>query len=119
MAGTREDATLMVELAKWGSMMQLDEAMRTIWADDFDPETADVRDSVVQRTLLFNETLGTLVKNDLLDRDLVYDWIWVEGLWGKVGPAALRAREQVGVAELYANFEALAAGQRLAAGAPA
>src|SRR5690242_15206537 len=112
MAGTREDATLMVELAKWGSMMQLDEAMRTIWADDFDPETADVRDAPVQRTLLFNETLGTLVKNGLLDRELVYDWIWVEGIWSKVGPAALRAREQAGVSELYANFEALAAGQR-------
>jgi len=92
MAGTREDATLMVELAKWGSMMQLDEAMRAIWADDFDPETADVRDAPVQRTLLFNETLGTLVKNDLLDRELVYDWIWVEGIWARVGPAALRQR---------------------------
>ena len=42
MAGSREDATLIVELAKWGAMMDLGEAARTIWADDFDPEAADV-----------------------------------------------------------------------------
>ena len=48
---------------------------------------------------------------DLLDRDLVYDWIWVTGAWDRVGPAALRAREQSGAPELFENFEALAQGQ--------
>jgi hypothetical protein len=38
---------------------------------------------------------------DLLDRDLVYDWIWVTGAWDRVGPAALRAREQSGSPELF------------------
>jgi hypothetical protein len=32
MAGTREDATLIVELAKWGAMSGLPEASRTIFA---------------------------------------------------------------------------------------
>ena len=41
MAGTREDAALIVELAKWGSMIGLPEASRTVFADDFDPESAD------------------------------------------------------------------------------
>ena len=115
MAGSREDAMMMIELAQWGSAMGLDEAMAVIWADDFNPEAADARDEPIRKILNWGETIGTLVKNGLLDRDLVYDWLWVEGAWGKVGPAALRAREQAGVPQLYENFEALAAGQRLAA----
>jgi len=113
MSGSREDATLLVELAKWGTMMRLDEASRAVYSDDFDPETADVRDQAVQTILVFNETIGTLVKNGLLDRQLVYDWLWVEGAWARVGPAAKRAREAQGVSQLYENFEALAGGQRL------
>jgi hypothetical protein len=117
MAGTREDAMMIVELSKLGAMIGLDEASRTIWADDFDPETADARDAAVQKVLFFNETIGTLVKNGLLDRELVYDWLWPAGAWQKVGPAALRAREAAGVAQLFENFEALAEGQRVGAAA--
>ena len=58
--------------------------------------------------LTWHETIGTLVKNHLLDRDLVYDWLWVVGAWERVGPAALKARELAGVPELFANFEELA-----------
>jgi hypothetical protein len=112
MAGTREDATLIVELAKWGAMIGLAEAGRKIFADDFDSEGADALDEEVQTTLVWHETIGTLVKNDLLDRDLVYDWLWVSGSWNRVGLAALKAREHAGVPELYENFEALAEGQR-------
>ena len=111
MAGTREDALLIVELAKWGSMIGLPEASRKIYADDFDRDSADAQDEAVQTTLFFNETIGTLVKNDLLDRALVYDWLWVRGAWDQVGAAAKRAREKSGVAAMYENFEALADGQ--------
>jgi hypothetical protein len=76
MAGTREDASLIVELAKWGSMIGLPEASRTIFADDFDSESAEALDPHVQTVLVFHETVGTLVKNRLLDRDLVLDWLW-------------------------------------------
>jgi hypothetical protein len=112
MAGSRDDATLMIELAKWGAMIGLAEASRTIFADDFDPDGVEANDPSVQAMLFFNETVGTLVKNDLLDRDLVYDWLWVAGSWERVGPAANRAREKAGVPQLFENFEALAAGQR-------
>ena len=119
MAGSHEDAMLLVELAKWGSMIGIDEASRTIWADDFDPDAAKASDPPVQATLLYFETIGTLVKNELIDRDLVYDWMWVEGVWNRVEPAAKRSREKSGVPQMYENFEALAAGQRQTAGAPA
>ena len=112
MAGNHDDAMLLVELAKWGAMIGLGEASRAIYADDFDPEKAEVTDPAVQAHLFFNETVGTLVKNGLLDRGLVYDWLWVSGSWDRVGPAARRAREKAGVPQLYENYEALAVGQR-------
>ena len=112
MAGSREDATLLVDLAKWGAMINLGESSRTIWADDFDPDAAEATDPEVQTQLVFFETVGTLVKNGLLDRDLVYDWLWVVGMWDRVAPAATRARERSGVPQMFENFEALAAGQR-------
>jgi hypothetical protein len=111
MAGTREDAQLMIELAKWGSMIGVAEASRKIFADDFDPDAVEALDPDIQSTLTWNETIGTLVKNGLLDRELVYDWLWVAGTWERVGPAALRAREKAGVPEMWENFEALAQGQ--------
>ena len=111
MAGTRDDAQLMIELAKWGAMIGVGPASRKIFADDFDPEAASALDEEVQTLLLFNETIGTLVKNDLFDRALVYDWLYVKGVWERVGPAAKRAREELGVSAMYENFEALAEGQ--------
>jgi hypothetical protein len=111
MPGTREDATLIVELAKWGAMIGLTEASRKIYADDFDAEGANALDPEVQAVLTWHETIGTLVKNHLLDRDLVYDWLWVAGSWDRVGPAARKARELAGEPELFANFEELAKGQ--------
>lgn len=111
MAGKREDATLLVELAKWGAMIDLPDASRKIFADDFDREGATALAPEVQTILVFHETIGTLVKNDLLDRELVYDWLWVSGSWDRVGAAARAAREQAGVPELFENFEALAKGQ--------
>jgi hypothetical protein len=111
MAGSHDDAMLMVELAKWGSMIGLADASRTIFADDFDPDAVEIFDASIQPLLVFHETIGTLVKNGLFDRDLVYDWLWVAGSWERVAPAVSRAREQAGVAALYENYEALAAGQ--------
>jgi hypothetical protein len=91
--------------------MSLEEAMHFVWADDFDREAASTEDILVSRVLSWAETIGTLTKNGLLDADLVLDWLWVSGLWDRVGPAALRQPEKHGVPELFENFEALAAKQ--------
>jgi hypothetical protein len=114
-AATHDDAVLVVELSKWGTMSGFSEAMGAIFADNFDPETADMRDPAVRTVLNFGETVATLVKNDLLDRELVYDWLWVAGPWNRVAPAARRAREATGTPLLYANFEELASGQQMPA----
>jgi hypothetical protein len=112
MAGSHNDAVLIVELAKWGAMSGLADAAGAIFADDFDPGAAELSDPSVRTVLGFFETVATLVENDLLDRELVYDWVWIAGVWARVGPAARRAREKAGVDYLYENVEALAAGQR-------
>jgi hypothetical protein len=107
----RQDGTMIVQLAQWGSALGLEEAMHAIWSDDFDPETASTDDVLVSRLLNWGETIGTLTKNGLLDTDLVLDWLWVAGAWARVGPAAVKQREKSGVPALYENFEALAAKQ--------
>ena len=108
---SREDAALLVQLAQWGATMGLEEAQQALWADEFEPEEATVDDVLVSRVLVWGETIGTLTKNGILDTDLVLDWLWVAGMWSRVGPAALKSREKHGVAELYENFEALASRQ--------
>jgi hypothetical protein len=105
---TQQDAALMLQAAQWGAQMGLGEANRNLFRDDFDPETADIRDEHVSTVLVFGETIGTLVKHDLISNELIQDWLWVEGMWGRVGPAALKAREASGESRLYENFEALA-----------
>ena len=113
MPATHDDAVLMIELAKWSSMIGIGEATRELFADTFDPDTAEVTNPAVGNMLMFGETVGTLVKNGLIDRGLVYDWLWVEGTWARVAPAAARARKETGEPKLYENYEALAAGQKL------
>jgi hypothetical protein len=109
-APTRDDAFLLMQVAQLGISAGLAELTPELFADDFDPETADARKSPAVRAALGHfEMIGTLTKNGLLSAELVHDMFWVSGIWGRVGPAALRERERVGEPRLYENFEALAA----------
>jgi hypothetical protein len=108
MAATYEDAALIVELVRWGTEMGLDDAGRVLFADEFDAETASVRDAPVGKMLAFGETVGTLVKHGILDRALVLDLWAVQASWSRVGPAGRRERERMGEPRIYENFEALA-----------
>ncbi|HET9093500.1 MAG TPA: hypothetical protein VFN36_00325 [Solirubrobacteraceae bacterium] len=107
-APTRDDATLMIQIAQWMATSGVNETMPALWASDFDPETADPQSAPVRLALGVFETIGTLVKHDLLSFELVKDWMWLEGIWSRVGPAALRMRAEAGEPRLYENFEALA-----------
>jgi hypothetical protein len=108
-AGSHDDAILIVELSKLGALLGVPEVARTIFAEDFDPNAVELDDPGVLKMLNFFETIATLVKNDLLDRDLVRDWVWIGGIWERLGPAAKRARERTGFSGLYESVEALAA----------
>jgi hypothetical protein len=109
MAATHDDAVLIVQLSQLAAVLGVNAAVRTILAPDFDPQTADTDDPEVQTILNFSETIATLVKHRLLDRELVQDWIWLAGFWERLGPAAERARRRTGAPSLYENLEALAA----------
>jgi hypothetical protein len=107
---TQEDGKMLIQLAQLGRSYGLNEAMPAIFADDFDPESANVMDTPVLAFLAYGELIGTLVKHDLISSDLVHDYLWVAGVWARVGPAAKRQREKLGEPRLYENFEALASG---------
>jgi hypothetical protein len=106
-SATHEDAMLMVELLRWGTEMGLEDALRTIFSEDFDPEGEPMESPVVGKVLTFGEALATMVKHGLLDRGLLVDLLWVEGIWARVEPHARRARERGNEPRLYENFEAL------------
>ena len=106
---THDDAQLMIGIAQWSTARGIPEAMPALFDESFDPDTADALiDKPVRTMLMFGESVGTLVKHDLLSAELVHDWLWIEGLWARVGPAARRQREKFGEPRLYENFEALA-----------
>jgi len=107
---THDDAVLMVQLAQWGTTLGVEDAMSQVFAPDFDPQTADAtEDSGVRKILNYGESIGTLTKHGLLSEQLVHDWLWISGMWERVGPAAKKVRAQAGEPRLYENFEALAA----------
>jgi hypothetical protein len=110
MPATYDDANLVMQIIRWGTEMGLADAVLAVLADDFDPETASTGDPSVQKVLSFGEVVGTLVNQGVLDRGLVQDMWWMEGLWSRVGPAAQRQREHLGEPRLSENFEKLAVG---------
>ena len=108
MVATYEDAGLIVQLMRWGSEMGLQESLAALFSPDFDAADGAKDSEDVRKVLFFGETVGALVKHNVLDRALLNDLLWIEGIWAQVAAHALYAREQSGVALLYENFEALA-----------
>ena len=109
MVATVDDAALVVQILRWGTEMGIEDALRAIFAPDFDPDAATTDNPSVGKVLYFGEAVATLVKHDLLDRALLVDLLWVEGIWRQVAPHARFAREESGEPRLYENFEALVA----------
>lgn len=106
---TQADAQLMIQLAQWGTSLGVWDSMPELFADDFDAQAADANeDDAVRTMLMFGETIGTLTSRGLLSAELITEWLWIEGLWERVGPAAMRLRERFDEPRLYENFEALA-----------
>jgi hypothetical protein len=104
---SHEEAMLLVNLLQWGASSGLNDALGEVFGDDFDPETATVQDRPVRSIVVFGEIVGTFVKSGALSRELVDDAFWVDGMWARVGPAAIKARTEAGEPRLYENFEAL------------
>ena len=117
---TQADAQLLVSLMSTPGALRAMDGMDLLWGYDtaptweqFDADHPHGSEGAraVNATLGINETIGTFVKQGLLDRGLVYDLYWIAGVWDRCRAIALHFREVSGVPEMYENFEALAAGQ--------
>ena len=117
-APTREDATLVVQLATLGAELALAEATNFIWSDQFVGEYEEFKRrhapgskgfEQVNKTAGWYETIATLVKNDLLSAELVHDWLAVEMTWRRLEGILVGMREESGEPRLFENFQALAA----------
>ncbi len=88
--------------------MGLDDAMKEIFSDGFDPSDGASESPAVRKILTFGETVGSLVKHGVLDWDLLSDLFWIDGMWNRVAAHAAFARNRLGEPRIYEHFEALA-----------
>ena len=118
---TREDAHLLLEIASWSSASGVMEAVNWVRSEDFVPDFASFDSKYpegsegrlrLNKVLGHNETVATLWKNKLISEELLFDWLWVTGMWDLVKDVAVGMREKSGVSALWENFEAMAERQR-------
>lgn len=118
---TQADAQLVLKLAQLSQTPTMERGQALLWKhrptgglsweefQGFDVESEDY--GGVMAVLKWHETIGTLVKQGLLNRELVLDWLWVSGTWELCRSIALGQRAETGVPQMWENFEALAASQ--------
>jgi hypothetical protein len=119
---TQTDAQLVVQLAQLGQSMRIDRGQALLWKHHKDGgitfaqfEAAYPTDSedatAIINVLKWHETVGTLVKQGLLNRGIVHDWLWVSGAWDTCRSIALGQRAEMNEPAIWENFEALALSQ--------
>jgi hypothetical protein len=115
---THEDAQLVVQLAQLGTQMVHPQARGWIWSDEFVSDPQDFWETYPPGTVQFDyvsgvaawyETVATLWKHGLLEERLLFDWLYVTGIWERLGPILLEMRKST--PQLWENFEALAKAQ--------
>jgi hypothetical protein len=119
---TQADAQIMIQLAQLATSMQIDRGDALLrhhreqggltyeqFNEAYKAPSPD--GSAILAVLKWHETVGTLVKQGLLDRGLVLDWLWVAGSWEQCRAIALGQRAETGIDAMWENFEALAAAQ--------
>jgi hypothetical protein len=119
-APTPQDAQLVVQLAQLAAVQGLDKAVAWLFAHKMPTEPAAFgerypRGSKGHRhataVLNYFETIGALWKHGLLNEDLLFDWLWVSGVWERVKGLALAQRKEYGEAHLWELVEAMALAQ--------
>jgi hypothetical protein len=114
---THEDAVIMLQLAQWGAAIDLTDAVNWMWSDEFLPDATAFwaknpfgSEGARKLSVIGNyfETIGTLWKQGLLNEGLIFDWLAVSLVWGRVKECFLHIRAEAGAPRLFENFEALA-----------
>ena len=118
MAATKEDAQLVVQLAQLGGQMSDPKARGFIWGDSFISDAKGFFEKYPPGTDEWNyvggvaawyETIGTLWKHGLLDEELLFDWLWVAGMWKRLSPILVAQR--CNTPQLWENLETMAEAQ--------
>ena len=118
MAATKEDAQLVVQLAQLGTQMADPMARGFIWGETFVSDPTEFFETYPPGTEEWNyiggvaawyETIGTLWKHELISEELLFDWLYVAGMWERLGPILVAMRESSPL--LWTNFEAMAQAQ--------
>ena len=117
---TYQDATLMLQLAMWGAVAGNQKAGSFIWSDKFENDYKEFvkkypvgsdEYSFASQMCTWYETLGTLFKHDLFNRELLFDWLLVSMVWNRLKGFVLGVRAEANEPRLYENFEAMAKAQ--------
>jgi hypothetical protein len=120
-APTHEDAQIVLQLSQLAMTPSFEVGNSLLWSEQTPLSYDQFRakyprgsqdESAIYAVLKWHETVGTLVKNGLLNKGLVYDWLWITGTWDKCKGIAMGHRAETGSDEMWENFEALAEGQR-------
>ena len=118
---TTDDAQLVVQLAQLGTQMAPANARGWIWSEDFvsDPDEfwekyppGSVEFGYVSGLASWYETVGSLWKHGLLNEELLFDWLYVSGVWERLKPILVAMRSSTPL--LWENFEKMAEAQSLA-----
>jgi hypothetical protein len=117
---TYEDAQLTIQLAQLGTQMVDPNARGWIWSEEFVPDGAEFFERYppgtdefryVSGVAAWHETVATLWKRGLVNEELLFDWLWVAGVWDKLKDILISMREASGTPQLWANFQAMAEAQ--------
>ena len=117
---TFQDASLMLQLAQLSAVSGLQKANAFLWSDKYEADykefvkkypTGTDEYSYASQICGWFETLGTLLKYDLFNRELLFDWLLVSAVWDRIKGFALGVREEGKEPRLYENFEAMAKAQ--------
>ncbi len=114
---TPQDAQLVVQLAQLAASQDLNEATAWLFANELPTEPAAFAERYpagseghrhATAVLTYLETVGALWKHELLNEDLLFDWLWVTGIWERVKGLA---RQEFGASHLWEHVEAMAQAQ--------
>jgi len=114
---TYQDADLMVKMARWGTELEVQDIGNWVWSDEFIQDYEEFNKkypdgSEEQRKLYkffsWYETLGTLYKHGLFNKELLFDWLFVTRVWARVENIVQGARDEIGSPRLLENFELMA-----------
>jgi hypothetical protein len=113
---TREDAQLVVQLATLFAQSGARAATSWIWSDEFVSDHEEFKAKYppgsegfdrITMAAGFYETIGTLWKHQLINQELLFDWLAMEPIWNRMKPVLLGMREEMGEPRLWENFEAM------------